>query len=209
LRARHDGHTETFQAQAVVIATPAYCASHLVAALSPPLAQTLSGIAYAPVGVVTAGYYAKQVITPMDGFGLLIPRSEKHRTLGMVWNSSLFPDRAPTGQISVTSFVGGATDPEILEKPEKEILALVESENERILGLTGSPITSAVWKHPRALPQYNLGHSHVVRAIRDAEQVTPGLHFAGNYLEGPSIGRCVEQGFSAADAVRPSLAPTP
>jgi protoporphyrinogen/coproporphyrinogen III oxidase len=205
IRTVESRRNETIAARAVVLATPAYIASHLTGTLSPPLALTLSGIAYAPAAVVAAGYYARQFARAPEGFGFLVPRSEKYRILGTVWNSSLFPGRAPDGKVAITSFVGGATDPEIVDKPEEEIAAIAEAENARILGITGPPVATAVWKHPKALPQYNLGHAHIVRAIRDAERGIPGLFFAGNYLEGPSLGKCVEQGFQTAEAARAYL----
>jgi protoporphyrinogen/coproporphyrinogen III oxidase len=206
LRVTRGGRVETIAAQAVVLAAPAYAASRLVASVAPQLASVLSGIAYASLAVIGTGYHQRQAGAPLDGFGVLIPRSEKHRTLGIVWNSSLFGGRAPEGQMVLTSFVGGATDPEIVAKTDAEIAAIVEDEHARILGLTGSPIMSVVWKHEKALPQYNLGHGHAVKAIRDAERAVPGLYFAGNYLEGPSIGKCVEEAFQTADAIRGHLA---
>jgi len=199
------GRQETISARAVVLALPAYAASRLVAKISSPLATTLSGIAYAAVAVVGSGYYANQVSAKLEGFGVLIPRSEKYRTLGTVWNSSLFPERAHDGQFVVTSFAGGVTDPEIMDRTEKEIAAIVQQENGRILEVTGSPIASAVWKHSKALPQYNLGHGHVVGAIREAEQEIPGLFFSSNYLQGPSIPKCVEQASQTAHAVHAHL----
>jgi oxygen-dependent protoporphyrinogen oxidase len=199
------GHSEQSDARAVVIATPAYVASHIAAPLSAKAAQTLSGIAYAPVVVVASGYYSRQSAAALDGFGVLIPRSEKYRTLGIVWNSSLFPKRAPQGQMTITSILGGATDSAIIEKSDQEITAIAEQEHSRILKIQGSPIVSAIWKHQRALPQYNLGHAHAVREIREAERAIPGLYFAGNYLEGPAIGKCIEHGFQTAEAVRAHL----
>ena len=193
------------RAAAVVLAAPAYAASHMVRALSESLADTLSGIAYASVVVYCAGYYDKQATMPPVGFGVLIPRGEKHRTLGIVWNSSLFPERAPRGQFSVTSFLGGATDIDLFEQSNEEIAAITEKDSARILGITGSPIASSLWRHAKALPQYNLGHGHVVESLRDAERTIPGLFFSGNYLEGPSIGKCVEHAFKTADAVRDYL----
>ena len=205
IRVTRGGVDETVEADAVVLATPAYVASQLIASTSAPLAMSLSSIAYASVTVVAAGYFARQTTNPMNGFGFLVPRSEKLRILGTVWNSSLFQGRAPEGRIAITSFVGGATDPEISEIPDSEIAAIVHAENARILDLTGPPVTSAVWKHPKALPQYNLGHGHIIEAIRNAERTMPGLFFSANYLEGPSIGKCTEQAFAAAEAVRASL----
>ncbi len=201
LRIEREGTLATMQAAAVVIATPAYVSAHLIEAIFAQLGHTLSGIAYAPVAVVAAGYYRQQVGNPINGFGFLVPRSEKLHTLGTVWNSALFPGRAPRGAVTLTSFTGGATNPEIASEPEEEIAKIIQSENEHVLKIIGSPVTSAVWKYPRALPQYNLGHGHVVEAIRDAERLLPGIFFAGNYLEGPAIGKCVENGFQTAEAV--------
>lgn len=205
IQVKQNGRSEQMNARAVVLATPAYVASHIAAPLSAKAAQTLSGIAYAPVVVVAAGYHSHQTAAALDGFGVLIPRSEKYRTLGIVWNSSLFPNRAPQGQMTITSILGGATDSAIVEKSDEEVTAIAEHERSRILEIEGSPVTSAIWKHPRGLPQYNLGHAHAVREIREAERAIPGLYFAGNYLEGPSIGKCVEHGFQTAEAVHRNL----
>jgi oxygen-dependent protoporphyrinogen oxidase len=207
IHAERNGQRETHSARAVVAATPAYTASHLLGSLSAPLVQSLSGIAYAGVAVIAAGYYAKQVSVSLEGFGFLIPRSEHIRTLGTVWNSSLFPDRAPAGSATITSFAGGATETEFLDKPDAEIAALVQADNAKILQIAGAPVVSALWKHPKALPQYNLGHSHIVATIHGFERQNPGLFFSGNYLEGPSLGKCVDQGFKTADAVRDFLTP--
>jgi protoporphyrinogen/coproporphyrinogen III oxidase len=202
MRVSRKGREETVEADAVVIATPAYTASHLIGPLSPSAAHLLSGIEYAGVAVVAAGYYRQQIARSIDGFGFLVPRSEKLRTLGAVWNSSLFPGRARPGTVVVTSFIGGATDARILEKSEDEIATIVQDEIAGILEIGGPPVVARVWKHFKALPQYNLGHGYVVQQLRDAERTSPGLFFSGNYLAGPSLGKCVENGFETAEAIR-------
>src|SRR5271168_2960243 len=209
IRIVRNGQEQPALSSAVVIATPAYAAAHLLETSAPHLAQTLSGIAYAPVAVVACTYYRQQVGDPLEGFGFLVPRGEKVRTLGTVWNSSLFPGRAYEGSVTITSFIGGATDPEIINLHEENIAAIVTEENARILGITGPPVETAVWKYPRALPQYNLGHGHIVEAIRNAERTSPGLFLAGNYLEGPAMGKCVENGFQTAEAVSKYLQTAP
>jgi protoporphyrinogen/coproporphyrinogen III oxidase len=118
-----------------------------------------------------------------------------------VWNSSLFPGRGPAGSVTMTSFVGGATDLEIVEHAEKEISRIVQQDNSGLLGISGEPMARRVWKYPRALPQYNLRHGRIVEAVRDGERAWPGLFLAGNYLEGPSLGKCVENAFRTAEAV--------
>jgi oxygen-dependent protoporphyrinogen oxidase len=196
------GGETSVEARAIIFATPAYTAAHLIAPVSTQLGHALSGIAYAPVAVVASGYHAHQFAGAPEGFGFLVPRTEKLRTLGTVYNSSLFPGRAPEERVAITSFLGGATDSEIVERRADEIAAIVQEENARVLGIVGPPVASAVWRHAKALPQYNLGHGHIVEAIRDAERELPGLFFAGNYLEGPALGKCVEEGFKTAEAAR-------
>jgi oxygen-dependent protoporphyrinogen oxidase len=205
LHTERAGESTAMQASAIVLATPAFVSAHLIAPISEQLGHTLSGIAYAPVAVVASGYYRRQAGEPMEGFGFLVPAKEKRQTLGTVWNSSLFPGRAPEGAVTMTSFTGGATNSEIVTEPEDQIAKIIQSENEHILKIVGSPVTSSVWKYPRALPQYNLGHGHIVEAIRDVERQLPGIFFAGNYLEGPAVGKCVENGFQTAEAVQKYL----
>jgi len=186
---------------AVVIATPAYTAANLISSMSPQLSAALSSIAYAPVTVVAAGYKRTQVLDPLYGFGFLVPRKEQIRTLGTVWNSSLFPGRGPAGTVTMTSFIGGATDLEIIQHSDQEIAQIVQQDNSRLLGITGAPLATKIWKYPRALPQYNLGHGHLVNSIREAERAIPGVFLAGNYLDGPALGKCVESGFHTAEKV--------
>jgi protoporphyrinogen/coproporphyrinogen III oxidase len=196
----HAGEHAMIRARALILATPAYAASHLIARVSHSLAAILSGIAYAPVVVVAGGYQTSQFHRELAGFGFLVPRSERLRTLGTVFNSILFPGRAKESAATITSFVGGATDPGIVDLPEEETAAIVEEENAKVLHIEGPPVARGVWKHAKALPQYNLGHGHTVEYIRDAEHANPGLFFTGNYMEGPALGKCVEAAFQTADA---------
>jgi len=190
---------------AIVLAVPADVAAQLIGPLSSVLSHALSGIAYAPVAVVAAGYYGKQIGHPLRGFGFLVPRREKLHTLGTVWNSSLFVGRAGEGRRTLTSFAGGATNAQMVSRTDDEIAQIVQDENARVLQIAGPPIASAVWRYARALPQYNLGHGRVVGQIRARAREIRGLFLTGNYLEGPSLGKCVENGYATAEAVRDSL----
>jgi oxygen-dependent protoporphyrinogen oxidase len=200
LRFSRGAQHEVVSVPAVVVAAPAYVASQLLSAFSPRAAQLLSGVSYAPVGVVATAYKRQQVANSLIGFGVLFPRKEGLRTLGTVWNSSLFPGCAPADSVLLTSFVGGATDAAIFDNDDGHIMSIVESETGRILEISGPPVERHLWRHPKALPQYNLGHGHVVEGVREEIQKTPGIFLVGNYLEGPSIGQCVERANAAATA---------
>ncbi len=203
-----NGHRETITASAVVIATPADVAAQILQSLSDQFPSTFARIEYAPVAVVSAGYRKEQIQEPVNGFGFLVPRSEGLRVLGTVFNSSLFPGRAPEGAECFTSFAGGATDPALLNMSDEEIAGTICGEVARVLRIAGNPVMTNVQRYTRALPQYNLGHVQTVASLSALTSAIPGLFLAGNYLTGPSIGSCVDQAYLTADALRDYLAST-
>ena len=199
-------HRETLVASAAVIATPADHASKILLGLSNQFAPLFSRIEYAPVAVVSSCYRLEQIQRPPIGFGFLVPRAEGLHVLGTVFNSSLFPGRAPEGMVCVTSFAGGATDSKFCALSDEEITETVCAEVAGVLGITGRPVTTNLHRYARALPQYNLGHIQTVNSLETLTAAMPGLFLAGNYLSGPSIGACVEQANRTAQAVRVYLA---
>jgi len=205
LRITQCGQREETKVQSVILATPAYISGHIVENLSPHLAKPLLGIPYAPVAVVAHGYKRLQVANSLVGFGVLIPRKEGLRTLGTVWNSSLFPGCAPSDSVLLTSFVGGATDPEIVHEDPDEISSIVEEETSRILEISGAPVAKQITRYAKALPQYNLGHAHILENIREELANLPGVFLTGNYWIGPALGNCVEAGAQTAESARAYL----
>jgi oxygen-dependent protoporphyrinogen oxidase len=200
------GGPETLSADAVVVAAPCDASATILSAVSEHFAPTFRQIAYAPVAVVSMGYVRAAIGNALDGFGFLVPRGEGLHLLGAVWNSSLFPDRAPVGHVSIASFAGGATDPGFCALPESEIAAQITNEFAQILRITAPPAAIRVQKYSRALPQYNLGHARIVESLASLTAAIPGLFLAGNYLAGPSVGACVAQATQTAEAVLAHLA---
>src|SRR5207248_10527587 len=98
------------------------------------------GIKYAAVAVVSHGYRRDQIGSGLRGFGVLISRTERGRTLGTVWNSSLFAGRAPEGHVLLTSFIGGASDGKALSLSWDELSVIVHHDVSRILGIRGEPM---------------------------------------------------------------------
>jgi oxygen-dependent protoporphyrinogen oxidase len=188
-------------ADAVVLATPTNVSACLLAGEDARFSAALGRIEYAPVAVVSAGYRKEQFCIPADGFGFLVSRREKRSVLGTVWSSSLFSGRAPDGMVLVTSFAGGATNPEVVSMSEDQIAEIVHNEVAQIMRISGAPIAQRVQRYERALPQYNLGHTEIIASLRAACADTPGLFLTGNYFGGPSIGACVDHAFATADAV--------
>ena len=201
----HSGTSaEDISCDRIVVATPTVAAASLLAGLNPRVAASLQHIDYAPVAIVSLAYRLDQVRSPLSGFGFLVPRSAGIRILGTVWNSSLFPSRAPSDQVLLTSFVGGATDPQAATGSETELAALTHRELTGILRITGAPTTSRVTRYSRAIPQYNLGHTALLQAARQALSEVPNLWVVGNYWHGPSVGSCIEHSQAVAEQIRVS-----
>jgi oxygen-dependent protoporphyrinogen oxidase len=196
-----------FETKQLVLATPTYVAASLLKPFAASAAEALSQIEYAPVAVVSLGYRRADVAHSLDGFGFLVPRSAGLKILGTVWNSSLFPNRAPDDHVQLTSFLGGATDPDTISLSDSSLVDLARRELTPVLGLKAPPFASHVTIYERAIPQYNLGHIERLSAIADALAKIPGLHLTGNYLRGPAIGACIEQAQEVAESIRKSSQP--
>lgn len=190
---------DELEADSIVVATPAYAAAPLLVECMPKLSSLLAGIEHAPMDVVSCAFDRKQVRHPLDGFVFMVPRRERLRTICTFWNSSLFPSHARNGTVVMTSFAARSNDENLSETQDDLLAQQVEAENAAVLGITGAPIDRMVWKYPRALPQYNVGHAQKVKEIREGLNGLPGVYLAGNYLAGRSIGDCVDTGFQAAE----------
>jgi oxygen-dependent protoporphyrinogen oxidase len=205
VRLEGDSQEEFVATKSLIFATPTDVTGKLLAQLDPSFESLLSPIEYAAVAVVSLGYRKSDVGHSLDGFGFLVPRSAGLRVLGTVWNSSLFPGRAPEGHTLLTSFVGGATDPAAAQLNQQELSTLVHREISPLLSLKSDPVFSNVTIWPRALPQYNLGHADRLSAISQRLTDFEGIKLVGNYLRGPAVGSCVERALAVAEEVRSTL----
>jgi protoporphyrinogen/coproporphyrinogen III oxidase len=197
---------EILETERLILSVPTETAGRLLEPLDLGFASQLTAIAYSGVVVVSLGYRKGDVGDSLAGFGFLVPRSSGLSILGTVWNSSLFPGRAPEGEVLLTSFVGGATNPGAIGKSPDQLVSQVHRELSPLLGLRKEPVFSNVTIWQRAIPQYNLGHTARIAAIESLRTRFPGLYFSGNYLKGPAIGTCVEYAMKVADEVRVSFA---
>jgi protoporphyrinogen/coproporphyrinogen III oxidase len=193
-----NGREEIVTTNRLIIATPAQQAATLLRGIDPQFESALSPIAYAPVAVVSLGYPKNSTQHSLEGFGFLVPRSSGLRILGTVWNSALFPNRAPDEHVLLTSFLGGVTDPGAVSLPESEIVSTVHRELASVLGISQPPTFSHVQAWQRAIPQYNLGHIQHMNQLTQMHSKYQSIRLIGNYLHGPALGVCVEQALTVA-----------
>ncbi|MFW6021367.1 MAG: protoporphyrinogen oxidase [Guyparkeria sp.] len=187
-----------WRARRLVLATPAHVSAALLRPIDPLLAEPLDEIVYPPVASVALGFPSGVLAHPLDGFGVLIPRREGRRTLGALFSSTLFPNRAPYGHKLITAFIGGRQDPEALEMSDAALVRQVGKDLGDLLGIEGEPVWQRVSRWERAIPQYELGHLARIERLDQALEHHPGLSLIGNWRGGIAVGDCLENGQALA-----------
>lgn len=191
----------TVDTEVVVSAAPAHVLTNLVRSFDSGLADLCGAIAYSPMNVVCFGYERDRIERDLDGFGYLIPKREGCNILGTLWDSSIFPERAPEGHVLLRSMMGGATNPGAIELSEDEITNRTRGDIEKIMGITDPPQFIRIFRHARAIPQYTPGHAERVASINGCLDRRPGLFVTGNAFYGVGLNDCVNAANQAADKV--------
>jgi protoporphyrinogen/coproporphyrinogen III oxidase len=201
------GRTEEFDA--VIVATPAHTAAELLRDYVPQVSSELDQVRYSSSVIVTLAYDEKTRASLLPGFGFLVPRTEDKRIIACTFVHNKFPNRAPDDRALIRCFLGGTRDEGVLQSPDTEIIAAVRRELEEILGITAEPTFVKIYKWPKAMAQYSVGHKTRVERIRKIISSSPGLALAGNAYSGIGVPDCVRSGSEAATKVLVDLALTP
>ncbi len=198
----------TVAARQVVLAVPSYVAQALLEPCAPRLALRLGEIPYAGITVACMIYDRSQVRHPLDGFGFLVPRGQGPRLLGCIWTGSIFPPHVSGGKVLLRAMVGGARDPEGAALSEGRTVDLVHGELDRMLGgIEGRPAETALYRHPKGIPQYTPGHPERLEALARGLEAHPGIHLAGNAYRGIGVNDCVREARELARTLTGSAAP--
>jgi protoporphyrinogen/coproporphyrinogen III oxidase len=185
--------TGEFPCDHLVVAAPARHASRFLLSLDAPLARELDGIAYAGLAVVALAWDQTDLDAAPEGFGFLVPRGEGLRILGCLWDSSVFPCRAPEGRVLVRAMIGGAQDPEAVSLPDEELLAITRRDLEASMGIRATPNLVRIYRHPLGIPQYLVGHADRLTRIDRMLQDLPGVALAGNSYRGVAVNSCAKE----------------
>jgi oxygen-dependent protoporphyrinogen oxidase len=188
-----------YEADQVIVAAPAFAAAEMLAGLAGGIAAVLRQIPYASMTVICFGYSRDRIKHSLDGFGYLIPKKEGRNTLGTLWDSSMFENRAPEGKVLLRSMMGGACFPEYVNLSDDEVVARVRQDLAVTMGIDSAPEFVRVFRHPQAIPQYTVGHGSRLQALEDLLRAHPGLILTGNSYRGIGLNDCVAAAERAAD----------
>jgi len=187
------------ETDSVVMASPSYAVSDMLRSMDRPLSNLVAEIPYPSLAVVCLGYRKEKITAPVDAFGFLIPSGEKRKILGTLYDSSIFPNRAPEGYVLLRSMVGGARASVLARENESKIADLVQSELATIMNIRSAPDFVKVYKHEMAIPQYTVGHLERLRNIESLLQKHKNLYLTGNAYRGIGVNDCVENSLILAE----------
>ncbi len=190
---------------AVVVAAPAYAAAAMLSPLDAALGDALSTIPYSPISVVALGYDKASLGNPLDGFGFLVPRGERRKILGALWDSSIFPNRAPEGKALIRAMVGGVRAPELAALPPRDLVDLARAELTATMGIRAEPVLARAFFHDKGIPQYLVGHGKVLDRIDARLAAQPGVFLSNNAYRGIALNDCVLQSRLAGERIAKSL----
>lgn len=198
---------------AVILAVPTYAAAELLrtdsAGISSELAADpvtqlateLTAVQYSSSITVGLGYGREVRQSLPSGFGFLVPRSEGKHMLAATFVHNKFPHRAPPDRALLRCFLTGGCAQETWRLSDDQIVGLIRTELQQILGLHSEPLFTRVYRWKTAMAQYGVGHLERMERIEHMRQQLPGLSLAGNGYRGIGVPDCIRSGREAAAQV--------
>ncbi len=195
------GSEQWIDASHVIMACPAYAAAELLGGIDATLARGLEQIPYTSSAIVSLIYDDASFDGQRAGFGFLVPKVERDKLMAVTFVGTKFPNRVPPDKLTLRCFFGGAGNEEVLRESDETLAGWARAELEKIIGLHAAPIKTSVWRWPKAMAQYTIGHSERLKEIEARAAAIPGLHLAGNAYTGIGIPDCIRMGRAAAHKI--------
>ncbi len=164
---------------------------------------------YAPISCLSLGIEKRYFKHIPQAFGFLTPACEHLSILGALFTSTIFPNRAPEGYISLAAFTGGERSRVYAEMPvaifERLTLSTLHT-----LGLI-YPDTKTCFKHhtfwKNGIPQYTYSKQYRLHStFKGLSEYFPTLHFSGNYIKGIALSSCIQHAHTQADSIIKAIA---
>jgi len=192
---------ETIATRKIIFACPAHETAQILKDFDKELSDILNSIPYPPLSVVALGFKRQQICFGTDLYGFLVPYREKRKILGTLFDSSIFPNRAPEGYVLLRSMIGGRRAPELALLPDEKLIDLALSELREIIKIKGEPNFIKIFRWERAIPQYEVGHEEKLKRIDEILKKYQGLYLTGNAYRGVSVNDCIENSLKLSEKI--------
>jgi oxygen-dependent protoporphyrinogen oxidase len=191
-----------FDAEAVVLATPAFVSADMLEGSAPAAAAALREIPYASTAVALLVYAPGTAEALPEATGFVVPRGKAPMTAA-TFLSRKWPDERFGTRAVVRCFVGAVGFEDVLDSPDTDIVEAVCRHLAALLPLPDEPEASAIVRWPRSMPQYEVGHVELLEEVRSA--LPPGIFVTGNAYTGVGVADSVRSAGEAAERVSAHL----
>jgi len=183
----------------VVLAVSARTCAELLRPLDVRAATRCAEVPYVSTISVALAFPRSAVAHPLLGSGFVVARGYNAlRITACTFVSSKWSGRAPSGSVLLRVFAGGAHDPAIVDLSDNEIIELVVREIGGVLGISGPPTVTRVFRWRLAGAQHNVGQIARTGEIEARLAQLGGLFVAGSGFRSVGIPDCIVDGRAAA-----------
>ncbi|MFC9298256.1 protoporphyrinogen oxidase [Streptomyces sp. NPDC057011] len=193
----------TMEADAVILALPAFAAAELLRPHSPLAEADLAAIPHASTAVITMAFARAQAHFLPEGNGFLVPPVDGHtlKAASFLSNKWSWLTTSAPETFVLRASIGRVGEDDLLAHPDRHLVRTAITELHHAVGPIGEPLATRVTRWDRGLPQYTVGHRDRVTRIREAAAKLPGLALCGAAYEGVGVAACVATGRTAAREV--------
>lgn len=197
---RTGSQSEPFDA--VIMAAPVQHAARCLQSASADLANSLREIEYASSAVAVVIVDRAEIKGRIDGFGLIVPAREGRPVLAISYTSNKYAGRVPDDQLMLRIFLGGATQPEVVERSDEALMELASQQLREILDWRGEKFRwQGLVRWREAMPQYHLGHNARVESIMHQARQLGNLRLCGAGYSGVGIPQTVRSARLAVESL--------
>ncbi|MCD8193940.1 MAG: FAD-dependent oxidoreductase, partial [Tannerellaceae bacterium] len=196
------GKEITLAARQVITTTGGYTLPDLLPFISKEELAPVSSLEYVPIVQASVGVRNTGKLR-FNAFGGLVPSRENRDVLGILFPSACFDGRAPEGGALFSFFIGGKRRRELTEATDEQLHALIVREFRAMLKFPGQSVPDMIrlFRHPRAIPQYDIRSGARLAAIEKIQATYPGLILAGNIKGGIGMADRIRQGTALANNI--------
>jgi oxygen-dependent protoporphyrinogen oxidase len=196
------GVGDTIDADGIVLTAPAFVAAEFLRPTCAPAADILAGIHYTSATIVAFAFPAGSDAHLPPGSGVVVTPGDPCRFAAYSWTSRKWPHAAPDGRVVIRCHLHIDDYPRLSELDDAALAKVALADLNQHLHLTAAPSFTKVYRFPRALAAYTVGHQD---RLADAERLLgvamPGVHLAGAGYRGAGIPACLIDGAAAAQRV--------
>lgn len=164
-------------ARPVLVATSLPAARHFLSQVKEINQPLYAKVEMLPVASLSVTF--EKSAKKISGFGCLFARGEDIRSLGVIFEDSIFGNRS---SLHLERWIiGGALDSEIISRSDKEILEIVLADRKKAFHDSSTPIFFHVKKWSEAFPHYTEDLMNALGSNDSAVLESLGVFLTGNY----------------------------